>query len=49
VSGAPRDTYILSIVDNLAKQLLLEHGGRRVRAECMMVEVKSSNDRVDSR
>jgi hypothetical protein len=49
VSGGPKDTYIIFMDYLLAKQLILEHGGRRMRVECMMVEVKSSNDRVDSR
>lgn len=30
-------------------RLMLEHGGRAVRVECMMVEVKSANDRLDAR
>jgi hypothetical protein len=49
VPGAPRKTYIPSMDDILAKRLLLDHRSRRVRVECMMVEVKSSNDRLDSR
>jgi hypothetical protein len=33
----------------MPERLLLTHKGRRVKVECMMVEVKSSNDRLDAR
>jgi hypothetical protein len=39
---------ILSIED-LPTKLELAHAGRQVKVECMMVEVKSSNDRLDPR
>jgi hypothetical protein len=33
----------------LPERLQLFHKGRRVKVECMFVEVKSSNDRLDAR
>jgi hypothetical protein len=36
-------------MDDLPTKLELVHGGRQVTVECMMVEVKSSNDRLDPR
>jgi hypothetical protein len=39
---------ILSM-DDLPNKLELVHAGRQVKVECMMVEVKSSNDRLDPR
>jgi VRR-NUC domain len=36
-------------LDSLPDKLQLEHKGHAVRVECMMVEVKSSNDRLDPR
>jgi len=45
---APRKTKALSMND-LPDKLELVHDGRKVKVECMMVEVKSSNDRLDAR
>lgn len=39
---------ILSM-DMIPEKLLLQHSNRNVKVECMMVEVKSSNDRLDPR
>lgn len=36
-------------MDDLPDKLDLVYEGRRVKVECMMVEVKSSNDRLDAR
>lgn len=33
----------------MPQKLLLSHNGRKVNVECMLVEVKSSNDRLDQR
>jgi hypothetical protein len=33
----------------MPEPLLFQHAGRRIRAECMLVEVKSQNDRLDAR
>ena len=33
----------------MPQKLLLSHNGRKVNVECMLVEVKSSNDRLDPR
>lgn len=35
--------------DMLPERLQLVHNGRKIKVECMMVEVKSSNDRLDAR
>ena len=36
-------------LDDIPDMLVFEHKGRRVKAECMFVEVKSANDRLDPR
>ena len=36
-------------LESLPEKLQLKHRGQSVRVECMMVEVKSSNDRLDPR
>jgi len=33
----------------MPEKLILSHGSRQIRVECMFVEVKSQNDRLDSR
>jgi hypothetical protein len=46
--NAQKQAQILSM-DDLPIKLELVHAGRQVKVECMMVEVKSSNDRLDPR
>lgn len=46
--NAQKEAKMLSM-DDLPNKLELVHAGRQVKVECMMVEVKSSNDRLDPR